>query len=131
MKRNLLYTLSVILLIGVLAFYYCCDPNKVVLVPKCPFKLLTGWDCPSCGGQRALHAALHGHIGEAIALNPFFLIGIPVLIYVIIVHISIHGSRRRVRTELTLREIRLLKVRRVVVIVYIVAYFVWFVLRNI
>lgn len=46
------------------------------------FKLLTGWDCPACGLQRALHALLHGRFSEALAHNYFLLITIPVLVLV-------------------------------------------------
>ena len=28
---------------------------------ECPFRRLTGWDCPACGGTRALGNVLSGH----------------------------------------------------------------------
>ena len=37
---------------------------------RCPLHWLTGWLCPLCGAQRALHEALHGHLAEAFRLNP-------------------------------------------------------------
>ncbi len=36
----------------------------------CAFKLLTGYPCPTCGGTRAVDAALRGHCLQAISLNP-------------------------------------------------------------
>jgi hypothetical protein len=36
----------------------------------CPFKAITGIPCPGCGGTRAFIALLHGHIWEAITINP-------------------------------------------------------------
>jgi len=36
----------------------------------CPFKAITGYPCPGCGGTRALIALLHGQIIEAIMINP-------------------------------------------------------------
>ncbi len=36
----------------------------------CAFKLLTGYPCPTCGGTRAVDAAVHGHFSQAIYLNP-------------------------------------------------------------
>ena len=127
MKRKIIYALSVLAIIGIIVFYYLYDPNDSLFFPKCPFKLLTGWDCPSCGGQRAMHAALHGHLAEAVMLNPFFLLAIPVLVFVIIVQIIVHGKS----IELTSRQYRLLKIRNIVVKFYIVAYIIWFILRNV
>ena len=132
---NLKYILWGILcslaLAGLTVFYYFCDPSKSVLVPKCPFKLLTGWDCPSCGGQRAAHALLHGHFGEAIAINPFFLIGFPVLIFVVVVHLRLHRKSIKAGQSFTDGDRLLLRIRNVVIWVYIIAYLAWFVIRNI
>ncbi|MBQ3998212.1 MAG: DUF2752 domain-containing protein [Paludibacteraceae bacterium] len=54
-------------------------------VPKCPFMLLTGWKCPGCGSQRAIHAIVHGQIGEAFRQNALF---IPSAIYLIAILVS-------------------------------------------
>lgn len=47
-----------------------------------PFHALTGWDCPACGGQRALHSLLHGRFGEALRFNPFLVVAVPYLLAV-------------------------------------------------
>ena len=39
-------------------------------VPPCPLRTLTGIPCPLCGSTRGVIAAVHGHIGDALALNP-------------------------------------------------------------
>lgn len=49
------------------------------LFPPCPFKLLTGWNCPACGGLRMMHDLLHGDIAAAVVDNVFLLIGLPLL----------------------------------------------------
>lgn len=36
----------------------------------CPFRLLTGWPCPTCGMTRAWVLLGHGRWSEAMALNP-------------------------------------------------------------
>ena len=46
----------------------------------CPFHLVTGLDCPFCGGQRMVVELLHGHFGEAFWLNPGLAIGLPLAI---------------------------------------------------
>ena len=45
----------------------------------CPFRAVTGWDCPLCGGTRMGSALLHGDVGAAFAFNPVALVGIAVL----------------------------------------------------
>ena len=45
--------------------YRTYDPasgESVIPFPKCPFKVLTGLDCPGCGSQRAIHSLLHWDI---------------------------------------------------------------------
>lgn len=39
-------------------------------VPSCPLRTLTGIPCPLCGSTRGVIAAVHGHLGHALALNP-------------------------------------------------------------
>lgn len=36
----------------------------------CPFKYLTGFDCPGCGFQRAVLALIQGNITESFQLYP-------------------------------------------------------------
>jgi hypothetical protein len=50
---------------------YVSDPASASFYPTCPLRALTGWLCPLCGGLRAVHALLHGHVLEALTLNPF------------------------------------------------------------
>ena len=45
----------------------------------CPFRLLTGWNCPLCGGTRMGGALLHGDIAAAWSLNPVALVGLVVI----------------------------------------------------
>ena len=45
----------------------------------CPFHLLTGLDCPFCGGQRMIVELLHGHFATAFWLNPALFVGVPVV----------------------------------------------------
>jgi hypothetical protein len=39
-------------------------------VPPCPLRALTGVPCPLCGSTRGVVAAVHGQVGDALALNP-------------------------------------------------------------
>jgi len=68
------------LAVGGLAYVGLADPHRPGSVfPPCPFKLLTGLDCPACGGLRMTHDLLHGDIAAAVVDNVFLLIGLPAL----------------------------------------------------
>lgn len=60
--------------------YYVLDPSAP-WAPKCFFKAATGYNCPGCGFQRALHAALHGNIAQAWHFNPFVFFAVPAAIF--------------------------------------------------
>lgn len=63
-----------------LAYVGTVDPHRPGAVfPFCPFKLLTGWDCPACGGLRMTHDVLHGNFAAAVTDNVFLLVGLPLL----------------------------------------------------
>ncbi|MBS1693196.1 MAG: DUF2752 domain-containing protein [Actinobacteria bacterium] len=63
-----------------LAYVGLGDPHRPgFLFPGCPFKMLTGWNCPACGGLRMTHDLLHGDIATAVVDNVFLLVGLPLL----------------------------------------------------
>lgn len=65
---------------GALGYVALVDPhNPHSGYPLCPFKWLTGWNCPFCGGLRMTHDLLHGHLTAAVHDNVFLLAGIPLL----------------------------------------------------
>ena len=68
-------------LVGSLAYIGLGDPHSPSFVfPPCPFKALTGWNCPACGGLRMTHDVLHGDLAAAFVDNAFVLIGLPLLL---------------------------------------------------
>ena len=69
------------LLAGALTYTAVADPHdRHALFPPCPFKMLTGWNCPACGGLRMTHDLIHGDLAHAVADNIYLLVGIPALI---------------------------------------------------
>jgi hypothetical protein len=52
----------------------------------CPFKKLTGVDCPGCGFQRSIIALIKGNISESIHLYPA---AIPLLITALFVLLAV------------------------------------------
>lgn len=76
-KKNYQILLLLIAFGGGLLFYFLYNPESNSFLLKCPFKIFTGFDCPGCGSQRALHSLLHGEFQNAFAYNPLFIIAIP------------------------------------------------------
>lgn len=72
------------LLIAGAAYLFIFEPGKSGFFPICPFRFLTGFTCPGCGGTRALHQVLHGNFETAFTLNPLLLIAIPFLLFLLI-----------------------------------------------
>ena len=48
---------------------YLLGMEMTGLMPRCLFRDLTGWSCPGCGSQRALHALLDGEPLKAWSYN--------------------------------------------------------------
>ena len=68
------------ILAGALAYVGLRDPHAPGFgFPTCPFHLLTGWNCPGCGGLRMTHDLLHGDFDAAVVDNVFLLFGLPML----------------------------------------------------
>jgi len=81
------------LLAGALGYVGLVDPHNLgSLYPPCPFKLLTGWNCPFCGGLRMTHDLLHGDLAAAVNDNVFAFVGIPLLAGWVLLRRN-HGGR--------------------------------------
>ena len=111
----------VILSIGI--FYYHVAPEHTVWVPKCPWWLLTGTYCPSCGIQRFLHTLLSGQIFEAFQLNPFLLISLPYAL------LAVLGKWYNINGVFT--SLNKILYSRTVLISYVALYFIWWIIRII
>jgi hypothetical protein len=94
------------------------DPSEPM--PKCPLKLLTGLDCPLCGGLRMMRSLLTGQWSDAVHANVLLLVLTPFVVYV---------WARWLVASLTGREYRVQVSRRAWVAVAVVAV-VWMVVRN-
>ena len=47
----------------------------------CPFKAMTGLDCPLCGATRAAHQLFRGNVIGALDFNAMFVLAAPILIW--------------------------------------------------
>ncbi|HEY0162002.1 MAG TPA: DUF2752 domain-containing protein [Edaphobacter sp.] len=52
-------------------------PEQYGFYPRCPIHEHLGLLCPGCGATRALAALLHGHLSEALRLNPLTTLSLP------------------------------------------------------
>lgn len=66
---------------GALLLYFIFNPSEHSLFIACPFQYATGYHCPGCGSQRAIHQLLHGNISAAFWLNPLLLISLPLILF--------------------------------------------------
>ena len=79
------------------------DPARHRFYPRCAFKAATGLDCPGCGGLRATHQLLRGNWRAALALNPLFVAGAPVLLLLGVLTTVSRPARAACREMLTHR----------------------------
>ncbi|QIY84146.1 DUF2752 domain-containing protein [Chryseobacterium sp. NEB161] len=84
-KKNVGYIIVVAFVVVIIAVYYFLNPSDSSLFLSCPLKSVTGYDCPGCGSQRALHALLHGRFAEAFGFNPLFVISIPLVLLILLI----------------------------------------------
>lgn len=121
-KRTIMWVVVAILAIAaLLPLYFYFDPAHSYLAPKCMFRLLTGLDCPSCGGQRALHSLLNGDVWLSIRYNPFLWLVVPYVVFVVVSSLFKHPAATRLYDSLTSRG---------VLLTYVAIYMIWWVVRN-
>ena len=109
------------MLVVAAVIYYVYDPATMPF-PRCPFLVLTGWECPGCGSQRAIHSLLHLDIAAAWRYNAMLVLSIP---YVVLLLVAEWLGRRR--------QSRLYRVVNSEVLIwsYFVLVVAWWILRNV
>jgi hypothetical protein len=80
-KKLLNFALMALFLGGIFIFYYFFNPSENDFFLSCPFKYVTGYYCPGCGSQRAIHQLAHGNIISALSFNPLMMLSLPIVIY--------------------------------------------------
>lgn len=109
----------VVLSIGII--YYYVVPEDSIWVPKCPWWLITGTYCPSCGIQRFLHAILNGRFFDALCLNPFLLISLPyALLAVVGKWYNFNGIFDKLNRFIYCRK---------ALLTYVALFFLWWIIR--
>lgn len=76
------------LLVILAIIYFVFDPANSTYFPKCPFLSLTGFQCPGCGSQRAIHQLLNGNLIQAFHYNPLLVIILPYVFLLLLLEIG-------------------------------------------
>ena len=122
-SKKLIITIVVaVIFISATIVYFFVNPENSEFAPKCIFKMLTGYDCPSCGAQRTFHAVLHGEFKKAILYNPFFVVSVPYFLLVLY-SVSFRNSYAK--------KVYSIVCHRYAIYAYVVLFFLWWVLRNV
>ena len=114
--------LLAIALIAIVAIaYFFIDPADSPVSLQCAFYRITGYKCPGCGIQRALHAALHGDFQTAIRYNYSLVVTLPVLALYLVVWYK-HDSMPRLASYLESLP---------TMIILLILVLAWWIIRNI
>ena len=82
-----LIAVSIWLTIAVAGVYlFIFEPGQSGYFLPCPFRALTGLNCPGCGTTRCLHQLLHGNVSAGFKLNPLFVVALPFLIWALVAY---------------------------------------------
>jgi len=66
---------------GIFLFLFNPTSPANQFFPRCPFLLVTGWQCPGCGSTRACYELLHLHPIAAFKFNPLMVLTLPFIVY--------------------------------------------------
>ena len=92
-KKIIFFCLVIIVFVPLLIIYGKLNPENSNLFPKCPFKILTSYECPGCGSQRAIHYLLNLKIGSAFKANALLVLSIPYVLLLIFAELLKPKSR--------------------------------------
>ncbi len=104
---------AVICGIAIIVYIGIYDPTAYP-APRCIFKVLTGFDCPGCGSQRAIHAMLNGDFVAAWNYNAAIFFALPLAAVYIV------APRAKISWLYSLKTIAAL----------VAAIVLWWILRN-
>ena len=80
MKKIINFGLLIIFT-GLAVLFFVLNPTEHEIFPRCVFNSVTGYYCPGCGSQRAIHSLLHLNFAGVVGNNFLFLPAVLLLIY--------------------------------------------------
>lgn len=66
---------------GLAILFFVLNPVEHQLFPRCVFNALTGYYCPGCGSQRAIHSLLHLDFAGVVSYNILFIPAFVLIFY--------------------------------------------------
>ncbi|MBR1935649.1 MAG: DUF2752 domain-containing protein [Muribaculaceae bacterium] len=123
-RKRIIYIIGITIIVAAMVvIYYSYDPagEASSFFPRCPMLQLTGYRCPGCGSQRAIHSLLTGDVSAAWHYNPLVIVVIPIIIFYFV------ADRLRTRSPRFYLAIG----HPAIFITYIVAIVAWWILRNV
>ena len=121
MRRSLVIVLVLVALLVFGVIYFAIDPSTSWLFPRCTFLSLTGYKCPGCGTQRAIHALLHGDVAGAFKYNALLLVAIPWIA------LCLYAESRRLRNPRLYARLN----APLLIWLFLAMVLLWWLLRNI
>ncbi len=121
MRRSLVITVVIVLLLVFGFIYYAIDPATSTAFPRCTFLTITGYKCPGCGSQRAIHALLNGDIKGALGYNAMLIVAIPWIA------LCLFAEGQRTRRPRLYERLN----APLLIWLFLVAVLAWWLLRNI
>ena len=85
--------------------------------------MFTGYQCPACGFQRAMHQLLHLNIQGAFSYNPFLVISLPYALLMAFVTWFVRKDK--------FQKLRRFCYHPITVKIYVVLFVTWWIVRNI
>ncbi|AZB21518.1 DUF2752 domain-containing protein [Kaistella haifensis] len=84
--KHLKLAVLILIFIGLGVVFYSFNPQNSIYFLKCPIYYFTGYLCPGCGSQRAIHELLHLNIKKAFEYNALFVTVTPYVILAIVLN---------------------------------------------
>lgn len=122
-KKIIFFCLVIIVFVPLVIIYGKLNPENSNLFPKCPFKILTSYECPGCGSQRAIHYLLNLKIGSAIKANALLVLSIPYVLLLIFTELL------KSKTRFFMRLYNILYSSKAIWTVFLIIVF-WWLARN-
>ncbi|MCK4345983.1 MAG: DUF2752 domain-containing protein [Bacteroidales bacterium] len=108
----------ILIIIIIIVLYKIFDPYDLNYFPKCPFRELTGYKCPGCGSQRAIHYLLNFEIIPALKENVLLVLSIPYIIAGIIFDLIKNPNEKLLRIRRMCFGVGAIKIILFIIIIF-------------